>query len=197
MEEYNDISIPGIDTSAGIRQCGSFEMFKELLGDVYNLIDKKFDETKKYLADGDLENFTINVHSLKTTCRMIGYTELAESFFMLEQIGKAGDVAKARELAPDVLARFKALKPWIAPFAIKESAGKIPFSSDEIRALLSEVVDATTDFDIDRAEAAASKLLSFECHEALSKELQRLATLVKDLDYDGAAALATEVEKKV
>ncbi len=70
------INIPGIDTNKAITNCGSLETFTELLRDVYHLIDEKSNLVETYIKENDIKNYTILVHSLKTTCRTTGAAEL-------------------------------------------------------------------------------------------------------------------------
>lgn len=194
MEANHEIIIPGLDTESGIKQSGSFDMYLELLCDVYGIIEKKCAETEKYLNEGDLKSFTTTVHSLKTTCRMIGHSKLSESFLELEMIGKEGSLEKAMDKTPDVLARFRELKTLLEPYAIKEQIDKIPFSIEECNALLTEIEKAADDFDIISAEEAIKKLLTYQCDKELSDKLSQLSTLVNELDYDEAKALCTEIK---
>ncbi len=188
------ISIPGIDTAAGIRQCGNPEMYKDFLSDVYGIIDKRSAETEKYLSDSDIKNYTTTVHALKTTCRMLGAAALSESFFELEQIGKEEAYEKAAALTPGVLERFRALKPLLEPYDEEIPEGTVPFSAEDIIELLSVLEVSTADFDIDSAEEAMKKLLTYECDKELSDRLTRLSEPVNDLDYDEAAGLAAEIK---
>ncbi len=185
-----DIIIPGINTSAGIKQCGGFETYLELLGDIYGLIDKKSDETERFLETGDLRAFTTNVHSLKTTCRMLGHSELSDSFFELEKLGKEGSLEKAAALTPGVLSRFRGLKPLLEPYLPKAETKRFPFSAEDIAALLTELECSLEDFDINSAEVTMKKLLAYECGKELSDNLLRLSELVNDLEYDEASELA-------
>ena len=196
-DRHADIVIPGVDTSAGIKQCGSYESYIEFLRDVYRVIDRRCEETEKFLSAGDIKNFTTNVHALKTTCRMLGVIRLSDKFLELEQIGKEGLLEKAVLLAPDVLAHFKELKPLLEPYAVSEQVETVSFSAEAVAALLSEVKDAAADFDINRAEAAMKKLLTYDCGKELSEELIKLSELVNDLDYDEAAALAEDIRARV
>ncbi|MBR6307402.1 MAG: Hpt domain-containing protein [Lachnospiraceae bacterium] len=191
----NGISIPGIDTSLGIKQCGNLEMYMEFLRDVYGIIDKRCDETEKSLSAGDIKNFTTCVHTLKTTCRMVGATALSESFLELEQIGKEGALEKAVSLTPDVLARFRELKASLEPFVEADADEKVSFAAEAVVELLTEIEAAAADFDISRAEVAAKKLLTYECGKELSDRLVKLSELVDNLDYDEASALAAEIKK--
>ena len=188
-----DITIPGIDTNAGIKQCGSVELYLQLLRDVYGIIDKKSAQVEDYLNQGDQENYTIMVHSLKTTCRMLGHTALSQRFYELEQLGKEGALDQAAALTPAVLADFRSLKVLLEPYVPATEEGTLPYSPEAIQELLTEIEAATADYDVDRAEAAAAKLLNYRCDAALSMQLQRLATLVSELDYADAAALAASL----
>ena len=188
------ILIPGIDTAADIRHCGNSKIYMEFLSDVYGIIDQKSAETEKFLSDGNLKAFTTTVHALKTTCRMLGDTALSESFFELEQIGKENAFEKAVELTPGVLARFRALKPLLEPYAEAAPEKTVPFSAEEIITLLSGLEDSTAEFDIAAAEETMKKLLTYECDKELSDRLTRLSVLVNDLDYDEAAEMASDMK---
>ena len=112
-----NINIPGIDIANAIKNSGSEELFTELLGDVYKLMDDKINRVESYLAQGDIQNYTVEVHALKTTCRMIGAMDLGEDFFAIEKLGKEGNVAEMKRLTPEILESFRALKPFLEPFA--------------------------------------------------------------------------------
>ncbi len=78
-----NINIPGINADAAIQNSGSEELFYELLGDVYKIIDEKSDLVETHLRENDIRNYTVQVHALKTTCRMNGAIDLGENFFPL------------------------------------------------------------------------------------------------------------------
>ncbi len=112
-----DVNIPGIDVETGIKNSGSLEFLMEILGDVYHLMDEKVDLVESYLAQGNIKDYTVMVHSLKTTCRMIGAVDLGEDFFTLEKLGKEENIPQINAHTPDVLKAFMALKPYLKPYA--------------------------------------------------------------------------------
>ena len=57
---------------------------------------------EKYKEE-DWKNYTIMVHALKSTARMIGAMELSEKFYRLEQLGNAEDEKTLALETPDVL----------------------------------------------------------------------------------------------
>jgi len=192
-----NINIPGIDIEKAIKNSGSKELFIELLGDVYNLMDDKINLVETYLSQENIQNYTIEVHSLKTTCRMIGAISLGEEFFNLEKLGKDNNIEQIKALTPGVLNTFKALKPYLEPFAIKGPNVNISFDRAEITAILNKLIKAVDDFDLGTAEDAAKQLLSYNCTEELSAQITALDKLVSNLDYDEAKELALEIQKQL
>lgn len=189
-----NINIPGIDVEKAIKNAGSEELFIELLGDVYKLMDDKIASVKSNLASNNISNYTVEVHSLKTTCRVIGAMELGEDFFMLEKLGKDNDVEQIIALTPGVLDTFKGLKPYLEPFALNSLVPQKSFDKEALSNNLNMLITAVNDFDLGRAEDAVKQLLSYKCDEALSTQIKDLDKLVSNLDYDEAKALAIEIK---
>lgn len=189
-----NINIPGIDVEKAIKNAGSEELFIELLGDVYKLMDDKIASVKSNLASNNISNYTVEVHFLKTTCRMIGAMELGEDFFMLEKLGKDNDVEQIIALTPGVLDTFKGLKPYLEPFALNSLVPQKSFDKEALSNNLNMLITAVNDFDLGRAEDAVKQLLSYKCDEALSTQIKDLDKLVSNLDYDEAKALAIEIK---
>ena len=188
-----NINIPGIDVEKAIKNAGSEELFLELLGDVYKLMDDKVASVESNLASGNISNYTVEVHSLKTTCRMIGAMELGEDFFTLEKLGKDNDVEQIKMLTPGVLDTFKGLKPYLEPFALNSLRPKKSFDKEALSNILNKLIAAVNDFDLGSAEDAAKQLLSYKCDEALSTQIKDLDKLVSNLNFDEAKALALQI----
>ena len=86
--------IEGLDISEGMKNSGTKELFFSLLGDFYKLIDMKSVKMEKCLADGLIRDYTIEVHALKNTARMIGAMELSRWCYELEMAGNAENTEK-------------------------------------------------------------------------------------------------------
>ncbi|SDI18990.1 hypothetical protein SAMN05421493_10974 [Pseudobutyrivibrio sp. 49] len=188
-----NINIPGVETETAIKNSGSEALFTELLGDVYKLMDEKCDMVEAYLARKDVHNYTIQVHSLKTTCRMIGAMELGEEFFTLEKLGKDNNLEQIEKLTPDVLKSFRALKPYLEPFASRVAGKKTDFDRVAISNILEKLISALDEFDLGAAEEATKQLFTYDCDEALSSKLEDLDKLVSNLDYDEAKSLSKQI----
>ncbi len=188
-----NINIPGIDIDKAILNSGSEELFIELLGDVYKLMDEKSELVETCLKDKDLKNYTVQVHALKTTCRMIGATDLGEEFFTLEKLGKEDNLPEIERLTPGVLSSFRALKPYLEPYAPNTGEAKKEFNKEAFWALLNKLLEAIDDFNLGEAEEAMKQLCSYNCDEELADKLATLDKLVANLDYDEAKELIRQI----
>ena len=82
----------GIDTSKGIANCGGGEDFYlSILTDYLNSSDEKKMDLNSFLDDGDLKNYEILIHSLKSTSAMIGADMPSKTAQALETAARNGD----------------------------------------------------------------------------------------------------------
>ncbi len=90
-------SFEGIDVRTGIANSGSPNAYMPLLKIFYESIDEKTAEIGKYYNDGDIKNYTIKVHALKSSARLIGAAAFGEVAQELENAGKDGDIEYINE----------------------------------------------------------------------------------------------------
>ena len=99
-----------------LENCGSKQLFMELVGDFYKTIEDEAVNIEAYLAQDRISEYTIKVHALKNTARTIGAMELSEAFYELEQLGKAEDVDKLKEQTPKMLEFYRSYKEKLARY---------------------------------------------------------------------------------
>ncbi len=88
--------IEGIDPKVAIENSGSEDAFKSVLKIFYDSIDGKADEIEGYYNSEDWENYTIKVHALKSSARLVGAMKLSGDSEALEMAGKEKNVAFIR-----------------------------------------------------------------------------------------------------
>ena len=174
-------AIEGIDVQEGIKNSGSLELFMNLLGDFYKLIDLKATKIEKCLADGMIRDYTIEVHALKNTARMIGALELSELFFKMEQCGNAGDVETINRENPAVMELYRSYKPILEPYGKANEQDKKEVPRAEIMAALNSLNTAMDTFDLDGADAALAELEQYRMPEALGTYMESLRAYVADV----------------
>lgn len=187
--------IEGLDVAEGVRNSGSEKLFYSLLGDFYCLIDMKSDKIEKCLADGLLRDYTIEVHALKNTARMIGALELSQAFYELEQLGNAQEEDALREKTPGVLEHYRSYKPILKPYAESQNQEKQAVSADVMVESLKKLSDAVDSFDLDAADETMKELEQFQWPAALQDDMERLRALVADVAMDEIMETANRMVK--
>ncbi len=191
--EGEELVIEGLDVKEGIQNSGTKALFLSLLGDFYKLIDQKSTKVEKCLADGLIRDYTIEVHALKSTARMIGAMELSEKFYRLEQLGNAEDVNTLEKETPDVLSLYRSYKPILEPFGKMKDQEKQEVPVEEMISTLQALKEAMDCFDLDGADEAMHKLEGFAFPESCQSKVEELSAFVADVAMEDVMNLAEEL----
>lgn len=179
--EAISLEIEGLNVEEGIRNCGSEKLFLELLGDFYKLIEPKSTKLEKCLEDGMIRDYTIEVHALKNTARMIGAMELSELFYQMEQLGNANEKEQIQERTPEVLKLYRSYKDVLAQYGNLDNQGQEQVSFEKIVQTLTRLHDAMDSFDLDEADSAMKELETYAFPEDMQPMLQQLSAYVADV----------------
>lgn len=185
--------LEGIDSKEGIKNSGGTELFVNLLGDFYKLIDAKSAKVERCMAENMIRDYTIEVHALKSTSRMIGAMELSEKFLHLEQLGNAGDVEAIRKETPGVLEQYRSYKTILKNYGEKQEGTKRKASTEEIVMYLGEMQDAVEEFDIDAADEAMSRLEECQLPDACQALMESLRVFIVDVAMEGVQKVTEEM----
>ena len=183
-------SIEGLDTKEGVLNSGGKEMYISLLGDFYKLIDQKAEKVESLLGNGMLREYTIEVHALKSTARMIGALELSEKFYELEQLGNMQDQKTLEQKTPGVLSLYRSYKPLLESFGKMKEQEKQEVPLEEIISALETLKQAIDSFDLDAADEAMHMLEGFSFPETCQRKVETLSAYVADVAMEDVMNLA-------
>ena len=96
-----------ITPADGIKNCGSEEAYLSALEIFYNSIDDKANEIMAYYDNEDWVNYTIKVHALKSSARIIGASELSEMALELENAGNENNTELIRNNTEPLIALYR------------------------------------------------------------------------------------------
>ena len=82
----------GVDVEKGLELLGDMDMYNETMEDFLKEVTKKFNDLVSFKEKGDMENYAINVHSIKSDSKYLGFTRLAELAYDHELKSKDNDV---------------------------------------------------------------------------------------------------------
>ena len=103
-------SIDQLDTDLGLYLCGDIEDYLDTLSIFADSISQKAEKIEKAYRKEDIETFTTLVHSLKSSARTVGATEVSELAKTLERAGKTGNLECILEGTPPLLSMYRALE---------------------------------------------------------------------------------------
>ena len=173
--------IDGLNVEEGIRNCGSKKLFLELIQDFYKLIDSKSLTIEKFLEEGMIRDYTIEVHALKNVARMIGATELSELAYELEKLGNENDTEQIELKTPELLQRYRGYKTVLEEYGKTKSQNTTKVSYSQMKSTLMRVHDAMDNFDLDEADKAMAELETYEFADDIKEMLEELRVYLADV----------------
>lgn len=92
MKDKNLLVSNGVNVDASLEILGDMEMYDETMSDFLDEVEEKIESIKAYKEAGDMPNYAIQVHSLKSDSKYLGFTTLAELAYNHEMASKGNDV---------------------------------------------------------------------------------------------------------
>lgn len=82
----------GYDIEQGLSYLGDEAMYIDILRDFHTGFIKQMNDIKETYEKGDIPNYVILVHALKSNCRTLGIVSLADLAYNHEMKGKENDI---------------------------------------------------------------------------------------------------------
>ena len=122
----------GINTGSGLLYCqNDKEFYQELLLQYAGEAAGKIQTANRNFKDGDLKNYEILVHALKSTSKMIGAAEVSEAAYKLEKAAKDGDEETIRKGHDSAMTEYKRLADGILKIFGKQPEAAEAKTGDE------------------------------------------------------------------
>ena len=87
----------GVDVEKGIENTMDFETYDELLIDFCDTFKEEVNKFNTFKLAGDMFNYEIIVHALKSNCRTLGFMNTGEMFYQHELASKQNDINYVNE----------------------------------------------------------------------------------------------------
>ncbi len=183
--------IPCIDPDIAIKNSGSEDAFKAVLKIFYDSIEDKFAELENSYQLGDWANYTIKIHALKSSARLVGAMELGEMAEQLEMAGKASDTRYIRENHNPAMEKYLSFREALAPAFSEETKGDEedtgkPVADDFLMESVYEgLKEAAEAMDCDQVEAIMQEIGDYAIPDREKETFALIREKADSLDYDG------------
>ncbi len=183
---------PELDVDAGISNCSDEESFLSVLQTFHQTAASKADEIQSLYDGNDIENYTIKVHALKSSARIIGASGLSEMAKALEDAGKAGDVDTIKRDTDALLKRYRDLDGFITP--LYEKGGDKPDLPDDMRKeAFQTIAEIAQSMDFGMLEDVLKDLKGYALTPDDEKAVKSIEDMLMNLDWDGISELAAKM----
>lgn len=107
MKDVNLLTSNGVNVEESLELFGDMEMYDETLNDFLDMVDEKLAKLENFKVASDMPNYAIEVHSLKSDARYLGFAKLADVAYQSELKSKAGDQLFVMDNHPIVISEAK------------------------------------------------------------------------------------------
>ena len=143
-----------LDTTSGLTNCGGLTDYLETLRLFAEAHAENAAAIQQFFDAKDWKNYTIRVHALKSSARIIGATELSALAAALEQAGDAGDIARIQQDTPRMFALYDQCLDVLRPLqpatdADDANTAKETLSPAELQEVYDTFKELAASFDYD------------------------------------------------
>lgn len=103
MMDTSILTNNGVDINKGLELLGDMEMYNDTLRDFLTESETRIPNIINYFNNGDMPNYAILVHAMKSDSKYLGFDKLAELSYNHEMASKEGNVAYVGEHIEELL----------------------------------------------------------------------------------------------
>ncbi len=195
---FKSLSGSPVDAEEGIKNSGSVDSYMALLKIFYESIEEKKEELERFYNDRDLSNYTIKVHALKSSARIIGAKGFGEEAQKLEDAGKAGDTAYINTHHEEFMKEYEGFSGLLSE-VIKEyesDTGKPEADEYFVSAVFEEIKAAAEDMDCERLDSIFGEMDGYVIPKESAEIYKKLKDFSEKYEYRNITGLLSEEQEK-
>ncbi|MBR1860134.1 MAG: response regulator [Selenomonadaceae bacterium] len=178
-----------IDLTVGIKNSGSVDAYMPLLKIFYESMYEKAGEIEKFYSEGDIKNYTIKVHALKSSAKIIGAIEFADKAQKLEDAGKNGDIDYIHEHHSEFMNAYRTFHEPLAQIFEGNDEDKPEADADLMAAVYEEIKSAAEEMDSDRLDAIFEEISEYRIPAAEEKLWKQIKSAADRFDYEAIQSI--------
>ena len=174
----------GLSYSEAIKNCANEEILAKTLQQFYNSINNNLRDIEKFFNEGDIHNYTIKVHALKSSARLIGASELSAQAAYLEDCGNNNDVDTIKDLTPELLQNYRAYLEKLAPLYKQDESAEL-ISREKLYEAYEAIKEFAAMFDSDSIDGIISMLREYKIPDEEAEKFNLIASCADSADWAG------------
>ncbi len=175
-----------VNVNEGIQNSGTADAYRAVLKVFYEALPEQAKELDVLYGDKDIKNYTIKIHALKSSARIIGAGEIGEGAQKLEDAGKAGDEEYIRTHHEAFMEQYRKLGEVLAPVFPKEETedGKTEAGAELMESCFEELRGAAENMSCERLDEVFGKMDKYSIPEDQRELYGKLKTASDNYEYE-------------
>ena len=175
-----------LTVSEGLTNSGGIENYLFSLELFVDTIEENSKVLKDAIESENIRLFTIKVHALKSSARIIGAMELSGYAAELEAAGNKNDIAFIMNNTEKFLSDYESFKDKLARIKNKPGSDseKEPIPEEELKDAYEALTDFIPQMDYDSVEMIIDSVLEYKLPENDEHKFNELERLLRKFDWD-------------
>ena len=185
-------TLKGIDLAQALAICGTKDVLLAAVRDFYNTIQEQSDLIGQYMETGDINNYTIKVHALKSAANFIGARKLSDDAAYLERMGNKKNADEIREKTPALLALYRSYLEKLSAIDPDRTPGadaREEISEEDLQDAYEEIRLYAEEYDFDGIDAIMETLAEYRIPQNQQERFKQIRTCVTNVDREGLLRL--------
>lgn len=120
MKDINILKDGGVNVEQGLEILGDMEMYDETLNDFLDESESRLTKIEEFKNNGDMANYAILVHAMKSDSKYLGFTILAQLSFDHEMKSKENNIEYVNEHYNDLMAEANRIVTLVKKYLKKD-----------------------------------------------------------------------------
>ncbi|MBQ9487152.1 MAG: response regulator, partial [Selenomonadaceae bacterium] len=179
-------NVAGIDVAEGIAHCGGVDSYMDALTVFAQSVTSGAKEIAEFYRRGDIKNYTVKVHALKSSARVIGAAELSEKARRLEDAGNAGYVDEIKRFTDGLLELYISFADKLSPLLKTEEDddNKPPIDDDALAEAYETMKEVAQTFDYDSMQFVIQSLEEYKLPPDEAKRFSEIKNAASKPDWE-------------
>ena len=182
LEKFYSLT-DGLNYDEAIKNCANENILEKTLSQFWNSIDNNLREIEQFFTESDINNYTIKVHALKSSARLIGAEELSKRAAYLEDCGNNSNLDEITAKTPELLNLYKSYREKLSPLYENDDAELI--TPENLREAYEAIKEFAASFDSDSIDGIIATLRNYKIPDNESERFNKIALCADSADWSG------------
>ncbi len=186
--------VDGINVDEGIKNAGGISSFLFSIGLFYDTIEDNAKVIEDAFDSDDITLYTVKVHALKSSARIIGAMDMSELAQKLEDAGNDKNIRFINENTREFMEGYRQFKEKLSKIeevrnAEEGDADKEMIPEDELEGAYEALREVIPQMDYDSVEMIVKEVTAYRLPDEDAEKFSELEKMMKKLDWDGMEQL--------